>query len=127
VSLHIVFGGLAIMVTEVTLDPLALRPRLSPGLPLSNEKTDMDTFWKKTKSLGNPGLRKEKIIFGGLAIIVTGVTLDPLALRPRLSPGLPYSDVFFKSYSKAFSMFSPYILVIHRLQLCKWEDGNSFA
>ena len=29
------FGGLAIMVTSVTLDPLALRPRLSPGLPLS--------------------------------------------------------------------------------------------
>jgi hypothetical protein len=45
------------------------------------------------------------IIFGGLAIIVTGVTLDPLALRHRLSPGLPFSDVFFQSYSKAFSMF----------------------
>ena len=29
------FGGLAIVVTCVTLDPLALRPRLSPGLPLS--------------------------------------------------------------------------------------------
>ena len=30
-----VFGGLAIMVTYVTEDPLALRRRLSPGLPLS--------------------------------------------------------------------------------------------
>jgi hypothetical protein len=30
------------------------------------------------------------MIFGGLAIIVTGVTVDPLALRPRLSPGLPF-------------------------------------
>jgi len=35
---HVVFGGLAIMVTFVTVDPLALRPRLSPGLPLSNDK-----------------------------------------------------------------------------------------
>ena len=33
-----VFGGLAIVVTLVTLDPLALRPRLSPGLPLSNDQ-----------------------------------------------------------------------------------------
>ena len=30
-------------------------------------------------------------VFGNLAILVTFVTLDPLALRPRLSPGLPYS------------------------------------
>jgi hypothetical protein len=37
------------MVTFVTVDPLALRPRLSPGLPLSNDK--VDNFWKKIKSL----------------------------------------------------------------------------
>jgi hypothetical protein len=30
-----VFGSLAILVTRVTLDPLALRRRLSPVLPLS--------------------------------------------------------------------------------------------
>jgi hypothetical protein len=30
-----VFGSLAILITEVTVDPLALRRRLSPGLPLS--------------------------------------------------------------------------------------------
>jgi len=29
------FGGLAIMVTRVTVDPMALRRRLSPVLPLS--------------------------------------------------------------------------------------------
>jgi len=29
------FGGLAVLVTCVTVDPLALRPRFSPGLPLS--------------------------------------------------------------------------------------------
>jgi hypothetical protein len=34
----LVFGGLAIMVTDVTVDPLALRRRLSPGLPLSNDQ-----------------------------------------------------------------------------------------
>lgn len=28
-----VFGSLAILITEVMVDPLALRPRLSPGLP----------------------------------------------------------------------------------------------
>jgi hypothetical protein len=32
-------------------------------------------------------------VFGGLAIMVTGVTLDPLALRRRLSPVLPLSKV----------------------------------
>jgi hypothetical protein len=35
------------------------------------------------------------MIFGGLAVMVTFVTVDPLALRPRLSPDLPLSDVFF--------------------------------
>ena len=30
------------------------------------------------------------IVFGSLAIMVTCVTLDPLALRSRLSPGLPF-------------------------------------
>jgi hypothetical protein len=42
---HLVFGGLAIMVTCVTVDPLALRPRLSPGLPLSNDKVVTD--WRR--------------------------------------------------------------------------------
>ena len=35
------------------------------------------------------------VVFGGLAIVVTFVTVDPLALRPRFSPGLPFSDVFY--------------------------------
>jgi hypothetical protein len=30
------------------------------------------------------------VIFGGLAIMVTLVTVDPLALRRRLSPALPF-------------------------------------
>jgi hypothetical protein len=34
----LVFGGLAIVVTFVTVDPEALRRRLSPGLPLSNDQ-----------------------------------------------------------------------------------------
>jgi ABC-type protease/lipase transport system fused ATPase/permease subunit len=34
--IHVVFGSLAILVTFVTVDPLALRRRFSPGLPLSN-------------------------------------------------------------------------------------------
>jgi hypothetical protein len=34
----VVFGGLAIMTTFVVLDPLALRPRLSPGYLRANYK-----------------------------------------------------------------------------------------
>ncbi len=54
---------------------------------------------RKKASLGNPGPprvwnQKRNTHFGGLAILVTGVTVDPLALRPRLSPGLLLS-VFF--------------------------------
>ena len=96
---HFVFGGLAIMVTCVTVDPLALRPRLSPGLPLSNDKVVTD--WRPTNktSLGYPRLAARNVVavfcFGGLAIMVTCVTVDPLALRPRLSPGLPLSVRLF--------------------------------
>ena len=87
------------MVTCVTLDPLALRPRLSPGLPLSNEKNGGGLLWKKRKAWEFPRLARWPRtrawnIFGGLAILVTSVTLDPLALRPRLSPGLPLSEFF---------------------------------
>jgi len=62
------------------------------------------------KEKGEPGIlpgSPQKInnylmIFGGLAILVTCVTVDPLALRPRFSPGLLLSDIFFHSHSKAF-------------------------
>jgi len=90
-----VFGGLAIMTTCVVLDPLALRPRLSPSLPLSlqlwnvqiiNEKKR--TWVRQVRQRGNV-----YIYFGGLAIITTCVVLDPLALRPRLSPSLPLSTI----------------------------------
>jgi hypothetical protein len=33
----IVFGSLAVMITQVTVDPMALRPQFSRGLPLSRE------------------------------------------------------------------------------------------
>jgi hypothetical protein len=49
-QIHVVFGSLAIMVTSVTVDPLALRPRISQGLPLSNGRMDIDSCWKKTAS-----------------------------------------------------------------------------
>jgi hypothetical protein len=96
---HFVFGGLAIMVTCVTVDPLALRPRLSPSLPLSNDKMMKRYLLTKTKSPGVSQARRAQLCcgycFGGLAIVVTSVTLDPLALRPRLSPGLPLSVRLF--------------------------------
>jgi hypothetical protein len=45
------------------------------------------------------------LIFGGLAIMVTGVTIDPLALRPRLSPGLPFWMFSYVSIVKHFPRF----------------------
>ena len=55
---HFVFGGLAIMVTCVTLDPLALRPRLSPGLPLSNDIVVTDVGLTNKTSLGTAQARR---------------------------------------------------------------------
>ncbi len=49
VTFMVVFGGLAILaVLGTAVDPLALRPRLSPGLPLSNEQ--LDKFWKNKRA-----------------------------------------------------------------------------
>jgi hypothetical protein len=88
---RIVFGNLAIMAAPAALDPMALRPRLSPGLPLSNE-----TGWQKQSGPGIQARFKYKQrtahVFGGLAILITGGDFRPMALRPRLSPGLPLSD-----------------------------------
>jgi hypothetical protein len=41
------------------------------------------------------------------------VTVDPLALRPRFSPGLPFSDVFFNPIVYCFSVNAPYTFVIY--------------
>ena len=90
-----IFGGLAIIVTGVTVDPLALRRRLSPGLPLSLQQEMISKNKRACCFTGSPeSINLQELIqsLGGLAIIVTGVTVDPLALRRRLSPGLPLSD-----------------------------------
>jgi hypothetical protein len=67
-----VFGNLVIMVTAVTLDPLALRPRLSPGLPLSDVLISMCCFKNKTDLSFFQARRcaNSSLIFGGLAILV---------------------------------------------------------
>jgi hypothetical protein len=73
----------------------------------------MDVVWfqKKKASLEIIQARRIKntsnrsMVFGGLAIVVTLVTLDPLALRPRFSPGLPLSDFFFWSHCIVFLSF----------------------
>ena len=59
------------------------------------------------------------MIFGGLAIMVTCVTVDPLALRPRLSPGLPFSDVFFNLIVYWFSLNTPYTFVIYAVEIAR--------
>jgi hypothetical protein len=64
------------------------------------------------------------MIFDCLAILVTFVTVDPLALRPRLSPGLPFSDVFFNGYSILFS--SDYLLQFHYLWKLKLQGRYLF-
>jgi hypothetical protein len=45
------------------------------------------------------------IYFGGLAIITTCVAVDPLALRPRLSPSLPLSTTYYNIIVKGFLSF----------------------
>jgi hypothetical protein len=53
------------------------------------------------------------MIFGGLAIMVTNVTVDPLGLRPRFSPGLPFSYVSFTPIVYQFHLITPYSFVIY--------------
>jgi hypothetical protein len=75
VGIHVVFGSLAIIVIGMTLDPLALRPRFSPGLPLSNKNRIRMVKGRKQKAWGKTQARRTQhslcVIFGGLAIIVT--------------------------------------------------------
>ena len=118
IEVHVVFGGLAIVVTFVTVDPLALRPRLSPGLPLSNSRAETVYLLEENGEPGNgPSsplqLKYRSMIFGGLAIMVTNVTLDPLALRPWFSPGLPFSYVFFTPIVYWFHLITPYSFVVY--------------
>ena len=63
---HFVFGSLAIMVTLVTVDPLALRPRFSPGLPLSNDKVETDVRLTNKRSPGNSQARRAQLSCGVL-------------------------------------------------------------
>jgi hypothetical protein len=49
------------------------------------------------------------VIFGGLAIIVIKMTLDPLALRPRFSPGLPLSDVVLLYRQAALNLWQDFM------------------
>jgi hypothetical protein len=53
-----------------------------------------------------------KGIFGGLAILATCVAVDPLALRPRLSPGLPFSVV---DYAVIIGPFCPAALNVYEI------------
>jgi hypothetical protein len=90
---------------------LALRPRLSPGLRFSYE-----LFLKRTGceeasdgiALAAEGEQWRAVFaalerdahFGSLAIIATFVALDPFALRPWLSPSLPFRlPPLYKTFS----------------------------
>jgi hypothetical protein len=80
---------------------MVLRPRLSTGLPLSDEQ--MIRF-QQNEPGKLPGSRRvfDRFIFGNLAILIPpvpdafsgacGGMVDPMALRPRLSTGLLLSD-----------------------------------
>jgi hypothetical protein len=90
---------------------MALRPRLSTGLPLSNEQ--MVRFQQKEPGK-RPGSRRvsDGVIFGNLAILIPyGGMVDPMALRPRLSTGLLLSDVVGYIIARD-GRITPFILVI---------------
>ncbi len=90
--------------------PMALRPRLSPGLPLSKSRLLMVNKTKTAWRL--PGCTENikydnQIIFGGLAIMVIfGDDFRPIALRPWLSPGLPLSNDFIRFSKRALLCLS---------------------
>ena len=72
---------------------MVLRPRLSTGLPLSNEQM---VRYEQNEPGESPGSRKfsKEFNFGNLAILIPhGGMVDPMALRPRLSTGLLLSDI----------------------------------
>jgi len=70
---------------------------------------------------GSPEYTSTGLIFGGLAILVTFVTVDPLALRPQLSPGLPLSDIYFQLIINGFACFLPVSYEISALRACKFR------
>ncbi len=83
-----------------TLDPLALRPLLSEGLPLSVELFYLSAVSKALNAAAGitPSITifsflfrlQKKTCFGSQAVITLKRALDPLALRPNLSEGLPF-------------------------------------
>ena len=82
---RVVFGGLAIVAACAAVDPLALRPRLSPGLPLSLRTWKGAKIRKKADhETGPPGntKRERRAFFGGLAIVAACAALDPWLCVP---------------------------------------------
>lgn len=67
----------------------------------------------------------KNLIFGGLAILVICMTVDPLALRPRFSPGLPFSDIYFESIIYGFACFLLIICEIQRYKLVNCTDAKA--
>jgi hypothetical protein len=87
------FGGLAIISTQCGFRPMALRPRLSPGLPLSVRVMQCVKELPDIKTGQKFQARRKYYIdltFGNLAIIAIEDGFRPIVLRPRLSPGLPF-------------------------------------
>jgi hypothetical protein len=89
VTERLVFGGLAVIVLLVQDGrSMALRPRLSTGLPLSNKLIER---CKQNEPGFSRLAREDQLFFGGLAVMVLLVQDGrPIALRPRLSTGLPF-------------------------------------
>lgn len=95
--LHFVFGNLAILAACAALDPMALRRQLSLGLPFRTTGCfKIPCYNSASQGIDQARLLLTQllscIIFGNLAIMVTCVTLDPMALRSRFSPVLLFSD-----------------------------------
>jgi hypothetical protein len=68
--------------------PVALRPCLSAGLPLSNNWIER---CKQNEPVFSGSPRSHVMVFGGLAIVAALLRGGrSMALRPRLSTGLPF-------------------------------------
>jgi len=92
------FGGQAALASLEALGPLALRPCLSTGLPLSvrfiYDGRSGPHILKQTANTSTITFLNKKTSFGGQAALASPEALGPLALRPDLSAGLPLSCRF---------------------------------
>ena len=96
------------MTALCSVRSLALRPRFSTGLPLSVELCKVPT--KRAWFCSRLAKIVMYFIFGNLAVITALCSFRPLALRPRFSTGLLFSDLSDQIIAMDY-VFLPFVLV----------------